>query len=147
MKKVFFLAIFLTSLFFSVILISPVLAAGPLDITNQEGFGAGGDIPGAFGQGSTPKSPIEIASNIINIVLSLLGIILVCLLVYAGFLWMTAAGDEGKVEKALGIIKTSIIGLIIILAAWAISYFVIKEISQAVKGGHEVRIIGTGNEQ
>jgi ABC-type phosphate transport system auxiliary subunit len=45
-------------------------------------------------------------------------------MIVAGFQWMTAAGNETKVEKALSMIKTAVIGLIIVLAAYAITYFI-----------------------
>lgn len=61
-----------------------------------------------------------VVGTIIQSVLSLLGAIFVILMVYAGYTWMMASGNESKVEKAQGIIKTSIIGLIITLSSWAI---------------------------
>lgn len=65
-------------------------------------------------------------SQIIRIVLSFLGIIFLVLMILAGFRWMTAAGNEETVKKAQGTIKTAIIGLVIVLAAYAITYFVFK---------------------
>ncbi|MEI7452376.1 MAG: pilin [Candidatus Falkowbacteria bacterium] len=69
-------------------------------------------------------TPLQITSNIITVLLSLLGIIFLIFMVYAGILWTTAGGDEKKVEKAKAIIKQTLIGLIIVLGAYAISYFV-----------------------
>ncbi|MBN2854301.1 hypothetical protein JXK06_02070 [Patescibacteria group bacterium] len=68
-------------------------------------------------------------SSIINTVLSFLGIIFVVLLIYGGFNWMTAGGQENKVEESSRVIKQAIIGLIITLGAYAISYFIIKAFS------------------
>lgn len=67
-----------------------------------------------------------IVGNIINIALGFLGILLLAYLLYAGFLWMTAGGDEGQVKKAKETIQRAIIGLIIIAAAFAISNFVLQ---------------------
>jgi len=61
---------------------------------------------------------------IINSVLGLLGAIFIILMIYAGFGWMTAAGNEQKTEKAISTIKHSIIGLIITLSSWAIWAFI-----------------------
>ena len=58
--------------------------------------------------------------------LSLLGIIFLVLIVYAGFLWMTAGGEEEKITKALKIIKNAIIGLLITLSAFAIEICVFR---------------------
>jgi len=61
---------------------------------------------------------------IIKTILSLVGTIFLILMVYAGILWMTAQGNNEKVEKAQGIIKMAIIGLIVVMSAYAITAFV-----------------------
>ena len=71
------------------------------------------------------------AVRIINIALSLLGIIAVVVILIGGFQWMTAGGDDGKVETARKWIFSGIIGLAIILSAWAIARFVLKNLSEA----------------
>jgi hypothetical protein len=48
---------------------------------------------------------------------------------------MTARGDEGKVEKAVDIIRASIIGLIITLSAYAITFFVTSRLGAGGSGG------------
>ena len=65
-------------------------------------------------------------NNIINIALSLLGIIFVLLTIYGGIIFMTARGNEEQTQKAKSVIIQSIIGLIIVIGAYAISYFVFK---------------------
>ena len=76
----------------------------------------------------------DVIGRAINIVLGFLGIVLLCLFLYAGFLWMTAAGDEKKVEKAKEILKNAVIGIIIILIAYAITAFVVRETQVAIQG-------------
>lgn len=78
---------------------------------------------GSLGLGTADLKATVI--NIINWVLGLLGIIAVIMILIGGFQWMTAAGNEEKVEKAKKIISAAIVGLIIILLAWAIVNFVI----------------------
>ena len=68
-------------------------------------------------------------ATIINVVLSMLGIIFLLLMLYGGFLWMTAAGDEPKVTKAKDLIIAAIIGVILIVSAYAISYFIIEKVT------------------
>jgi len=63
--------------------------------------------------------------------MGLLGIVLVVLVIYAGFLWMTAQGSEEKIKKAKGIISSAIIGLVLIFAAYSITGFVVSSISTA----------------
>lgn len=74
---------------------------------------------------STSQTLPGMAGSIINVILGFLGILLLFYMLYAGFLWMTAGGDEKKVTKAIDIIKQAIIGLVIIVAAFAISNFVL----------------------
>lgn len=71
------------------------------------------------------------ATNIINIALSLLGIIAVVVILIGGFQWMTAGGDDGKVETARKWIFSGIIGLAIILSAWAIAKFALTNLASA----------------
>jgi len=70
--------------------------------------------------------------SLIGVFLSLLGIILLILIIYAGFLWMTAGGEADKTKKAKDIMINAVIGLIILLAAYAISNFVIDQIQLAI---------------
>lgn len=81
-------------------------------------------VQGQAGFGSSQSSLVTIVGNIINIVLSFLGILLLVYLVYAGFLWMTATDDKAP-GKAKDMIKNAIIGLIIIVSSFAISRFVL----------------------
>lgn len=94
---------------------------------------SGGD---AFGIGLIEEDinlgsddPRSLASRIINIALSILSIIAVALVIYAGFLWMTSGGDEDKIDKAKRTLKNAVIGLIIILVAWGIVWFVFKSLT------------------
>ncbi len=63
--------------------------------------------------------------NIINWVLGLLGIIAVVMILYGGFVWLTASGNEENVTKAKNVLSAAIIGLVIILLAWAIINYVL----------------------
>lgn len=73
----------------------------------------------------------EIIGSIIGTVLSFLGVIFLCLIIYGGFVWMTAVGNESKIVRAKQIIVNAIIGLTIVLSSYAISYFVIKALTDA----------------
>lgn len=73
-------------------------------------------------------------ANIINVAMSLLGIVAVVIILIGGFKWMTAGGSEDKVSEARKLIFSGIIGLAIILSAWAITTFVISQLSLATTG-------------
>ncbi|MFH1078573.1 MAG: hypothetical protein V1745_04840 [Patescibacteria group bacterium] len=84
---------------------------------------------------------ITIIGRIINVVLGFVGVILLVILIYAGFMYMTAGGDAEKVKKARDTIKNAIIGLVILASAWAIVYFIMKALTGATGGGS---VTGTG---
>jgi hypothetical protein len=73
--------------------------------------------------------------NIIQLVLGLMTLIAVVLIIYAGFIWLTAAGEEENVAKAKRIISAAIVGLIIILLAWAIVIFVARTTANVTNTG------------
>ena len=62
--------------------------------------------------------------------LLVLGILALSLVLYAGFLWMTSAGNEEKIDKAKGILKNAVIGLIIIMSSWGIVTFIIYKLDK-----------------
>ncbi len=72
-------------------------------------------------------------ARVVQEVMGLIGIVLVCLVLYAGFLWMTAAGNDEQIEKARKIISGAVIGLIIILSALTITTFVIRSLTRATR--------------
>lgn len=69
-----------------------------------------------------------VAGTIIRGFIVLLGILFLGLALYAGYLWMTARGKEEQVKKAKDILEESVIGLIIMLAAYAITNFILSKI-------------------
>ncbi|MBU1145991.1 pilin, partial [Patescibacteria group bacterium] len=73
----------------------------------------------------------EIVGGIIKTGLSILGIVAAILIIYAGYLWMTGRGKEERINKAKETLEAAIIGLIIIMAAYAITYFVVDKLLTA----------------
>lgn len=74
----------------------------------------------------------DVIGNVVLTLLTLLGVVFIVLIVYAGFRWMLAQGEEQKITEARNLIIHSIIGLLIVLAAYAISYFIISALQKAV---------------
>ena len=126
-KKNIFLAVFL----FSFLLGGQVLALAPVNEGLNESFKQLGAAAEGGGNPNTPADPRLIMANIIRIALGVLGTIFLVLVVYAGFLWMTAGGEEDKIEKAKKLIYNGVVGLVIILSAYAISYFVFESLLDA----------------
>jgi hypothetical protein len=76
-----------------------------------------------------------VVANIIRIALGLLGIIALVLIVYAGYLWMTAGGNEEQIADAKKFLINTAIGLAIILSAYAIVSFIISKLTDATTNG------------
>lgn len=83
---------------------------------------------------STPEKPnlITIIGNIIKIILGFLGIFAIIMIIIGGIMWMTSGGAEEKTKKARDMIVHSMIGLIIILTAYVITYWVINQLETNV---------------
>lgn len=78
--------------------------------------------------------------QVINAILGLAGMIFFALTVYAGFLWMTAAGNDEQVSKATDIIKMAVIGLAITLAAYSITFFVVSSIGASTNSNSSANL-------
>ncbi|MFH0857295.1 MAG: hypothetical protein V1848_00935 [Candidatus Magasanikbacteria bacterium] len=76
------------------------------------------------------QSVQSITGTVINTALSMVGIIFLVLMVYAGYLWMTARGEESQVEKAKKIVYSSMIGLGLTLGAYAITVLITSRFSK-----------------
>ncbi|MBI4778983.1 hypothetical protein HY797_00840 [Candidatus Falkowbacteria bacterium] len=100
----------------------PVKAASWLETVNEGGLNNVGQAYGA----DAPRDIRMTVVDIIKIVLGFLGIIVVIIILYAGFKWMTAGGNEENVTEAKKMLTNGIIGLIIILSAYALATFIIS---------------------
>jgi hypothetical protein len=83
--------------------------------------------------GANPTPAYEVVGNIISIILSILGIVFTILIIYAGFLWMTDQGKSDQTEKAMSVIQHSIFGLIVVVAAYLITNFVLTNLAASIK--------------
>lgn len=90
------------------------------------------DVGNGLDEYATTQPLPETIGSILKIILGFLGIVLLVVIIYGGWLWMTAGGDEDQVKKAKSWIVNGIIGLVIILLAYAITDFVVGQILTAV---------------
>jgi hypothetical protein len=106
---------------------------GPPQLIGGEAAGALAEQDAAFigASGLGTASPALVVSQVIKVILSLLGVVFILLIIYGGFLWLTSAGNEETVSKAKRLLTAAIIGLIIVLAAYVITVFVIDRIVDA----------------
>lgn len=95
-------------------------------LNTQEGF-KNNEVQSAFGN----EAPDDIRYTIvrfINISLLFLSVIFLVLVLIAGFRYMTAAGNEDQVKTAVKQITQAVIGLVIVLSAWGISYWILRRV-------------------
>lgn len=131
--------------FFSLVLImlsSPNLVSAQVTsggglIDSQEGLN---DVGVVFGdKGNGPQDIRYIIARIITIVLGFLGIIFFALIIFAGFQYMTSAGNEEQTKKALSLLRNALIGLIIILVSWGISRYILSTLTRAINNSVDYR--------
>ncbi len=76
----------------------------------------------------TGDSLAQIAGNALGAVLSLVSALFFLLILYAGFMWMTSRGDAEQEKKAREVLFGAIVGVIIVLSAYAITRFLFQSI-------------------
>ncbi len=115
---------------FSLILVAVTLLPQFLLAANLND--AMGTLSNAGNKAGTGDAEVEnVVGSIINAALSMVGLIFLVLMIYGGFLWMTARGDESAIEKAQKIISAAVVGLVVIMAAYAITFFVTSRLESA----------------
>jgi len=83
---------------------------------------------------ATGTSAAELVGSVIQVLLSIVGSIFLILVFYAGYLWMTARGEESQVEKAKKIVGQATIGLVLVVGAYSITSFVVPKIVEKTTG-------------
>ncbi|OGF21050.1 hypothetical protein A2Y83_01815 [Candidatus Falkowbacteria bacterium RBG_13_39_14] len=71
-------------------------------------------------------------ASIIKVVLGFLGIVAVVIILIGGFKWMTAGGNEDQVGEAKKWIYSGVIGLLIILSAYALASWVLTQLTTKI---------------
>jgi hypothetical protein len=125
-KKIIFSSL-LAFLFFFVLILG--VNAQTVDNT-LKGLNETATEVGAFEQQSKQSQAVgglfiqSSAGRLIGAVLSFVGVLFLIMMIYAGIMWMTAQGNDQQVTKAKDLLINSIIGIVIIFAAYAITAFI-----------------------
>ncbi len=88
-----------------------------------------------FNTATNQNSLATTVGNIISVSLGILGIIFLVFTVYAGFLYLTAGGDEDQVKTAIQYMRNALIGLVIVLTSYGITKWVVNSAIQATLSG------------
>lgn len=81
--------------------------------------------------GLTAADPRAVAAAIIRAILGVLGVVALVIVIIGGYTWMMAGGNEEKVAEAKKWMGAGVIGLAIILSAYAITRFVVSQLVSA----------------
>ena len=96
-----------------------VLVNFAVTLLNGDGTGGGSTI-------NIPSAPPEtVLHNGLNIAYFLAGVIAVIVIIVGGIMYATAAGNSGSITKAKNLILYSVVGLVVIIIAYAVTYFVL----------------------
>ncbi len=113
----------------SFLMVAPVVLAAPtadstgLNETAKQGFGA---VP------AETSLPL-IIGKVVGAVLAFLGLIFFCLILYAGLSWILSMGKEEKINEAKEMIIAAVLGLMVVLGAYAITNLLSKIFSEAIQ--------------
>lgn len=99
-----------------------------------------GDAPTFLGEVAAPTGipttdVSSVTGNFINGILGTVGILFFLLMVYGGYLWLTSRGAEEQVTKAKNIIMTAVIGMVVVVAAYAVTTFITGSAVRSITGG------------
>ncbi len=115
-------------------------------LSSDQFFGGEGTSGESFAEslGLAAGPPIQvIIARLIRTVIGFVGVVLVVMLVYGGFLWMTAGGNPTRLLAAKKILMQSMIGAIIVLSSFGIVQFVLSKLVDAT-GGTSTSSSGSG---
>jgi hypothetical protein len=102
-----------------------VFASDPINLNQAQDLGL------ATG---TVTDPRILILNIVKYLLTFLGLIAVVFVMWAGFLWMTSEGDPAKIDKAKKTLVNAVIGVAIIISAFAIVIYINKLVTGKITG-------------
>ena len=101
------------------------------DATTQGLDTTAGQIPSLIKSGDYSSSFLASKiGDILGIVLSFIGVLFLGLMIYAGITWMIASGNEQTITKAKDMLINATIGLVIVLAAYALTSFVGSQLTK-----------------
>ena len=112
------------------LMVSNVSAQDPFLLNQVQGELNLPDVGGNFDENDLRERVI----TIIQFILGFLGLIAIVIIIYGGFIYMTAAGNDERVSKARATITAGLIGLLIIVLAYGLTSFVVSIVTRVLEG-------------
>ncbi len=114
-------------------LVAPIAAFAITAFANSaKAISVNFDVVSSTGLGTTGLE--DSIARVINIALGFLGLISVIIILLGGFKWMTSGGDGEKIKGAKKLIGAGVVGLAIVLAAYAIAQFAVSKLLNVTGG-------------
>jgi hypothetical protein len=134
-------------LFFTPLLVMPLLVSASID-ANSTGLVEAGRAAGLSSICSSDASACiaTLVGKFLNMVLGFIGLILFLYVVYGGFLYMSAGGDDKQVKMAKDTLQNAVVGVFLVVLAFGISSFVLDRAIEVTGGGEAVGGSGAGTE-
>jgi len=96
-----------------------------IDFKAQSGLDTSADTAG-YAIGTEASSVQDLVGKVIYSLLTFVGVLFLGLIIYGAMTWMTAEGNEQKVEQANKILMGALFGLAIVVSAYAVTYFILN---------------------
>ena len=116
------------------LLLLPVVSVQAIDL-DRAGLADKAAVEAGFDKNTDDTTFAETLGQIVKAALSFAGIVFLSLTVYAGYLWMTAHGEDQQIEKSQKMIRSAVIGLAITVGAYSITAFVLPRVLDSTTGG------------
>ncbi len=101
---------------------SVLIAQSPLQELQQAGRGYTG------GSTKPPRDLRLVVAGFIRMGLGLVGITMICLMLYAGFMWFSARGNDEQVQKAKDTIRNAVIGMVLVAMTYSLVTFIFRSV-------------------
>lgn len=113
-------------------LLATVYALHALPVLAQFGLEETGKAAKLIGKDKV-QTPQALIGIYIGYGLSFIGVLFFLLMLYGGYLWMTARGSSEKVEKGKEVIISAVLGMAVIFLSYVVTSFVVTQLSQGAQ--------------
>ncbi len=111
----------------------PALASAQITsdtIKNEICKGATASTSGTCATGAGQNDLLSIVRRVITLLSLIIGFVAIFMIIWGGFKYLTSGGDSKNVDAAKSTILYAIIGLVVVLFAQAIVFFVVDNVTK-----------------
>ena len=128
LRNIIYSLLFITCLVLAS-LVKPVSAFTCPDKTIREGESVSALSECNVEKTEGEKSLMSNVSMLINVFASVMGFLAIGMIIYGGFMLLTAQGDPARIKRGKDVVLYSVIGLILVMLAYAIVNFVMTNVT------------------